>query len=169
MRLLITLGFSAFLMTGTVCAQAQQPSASPLPTASPAPAPRNASMTMPKGWIAAPGDSVAKFVYRSPTAPQDIRVAPVAAAKELTGEQGMKTVRAMMARFKTWQADVTQTMVCNGAEPAILSVAKDEKGQTVMEQVIVVGTAGGAIVTYEIRDGHPDPQAESALRSICIP
>lgn len=156
-------------MTGVVGAQEQQPAASPLPTASSSSVSHKAGMTMPKGWIPAPGDTVAKFVYRSPTAPQDIRVAPVAAAKELTGEQGMKTVREMMARFKTWQADVTQTMVCNATEPAILSIAKDAKGQTVMEQVIVVGTTGGAIVTYEIGDGHPDPQAESALRSICVP
>lgn len=148
--------FAVFLTTGVVCAQ-EQPSASPSPTASPAPATHHASMTMPKGWIPALGDTVAKFVYRSPSAPQDIRVAPIGVSKELTGDQGIQKVREMMARFKAWQSDVTQTVVCSGTQPAILSVAKDAKGQTVMEQIVVVGTTRGAIVTYKIGDGHPDP------------
>lgn len=95
-------------------------------------------------------------------------MAPIGVAKEFMGARGIQAVRAMMARFP-WRSDISEGTACNGAEPAIVTVAKDQNGQTVMEQVVVVGKTGGAIVTYEINDGHPDPHAERALHSICIP
>jgi hypothetical protein len=142
------------------------PSAAP---ASPAPPPLKASMTVPKGWLRVQGDTVATIVLRSPSAPQDIRIAPIGAAQELTGDAGVQKVRQMAARFLFPQIQVTQTVVCAGKQPAIQTVAKNASGQTVMEQLVVVGTTGGAIITYEIIDGKPDAEAENALRSVCIP
>lgn len=151
---------------------AATPSASPAPVPAATSTPRSAnraSMTMPKGWVPGITDSVAKFVYRSPSAPQDIRVAPIRPNSGFSGEAGMQKVRDMLARFPFAHTDVSGTTVCDGKQPAILAVAQNAQNQTVMEQIVVVGATGGAIVTYEISDGKPDPSAESALHSICIP
>lgn len=139
------------------------------PAPSPQPTPRPASMTLPKGWIRVPGDTVATMIFRSPSSPQDIRIAKTTATPGYTGDTGVQNVRKMLVRFPFPQTQVIQTMVCGGTQPAILTTAKDAKGATVMEQIIVMGTTSGAIITYEAPDGRPDTEAENAIRSVCIP
>jgi hypothetical protein len=126
-------------------------------------------MRLPKGWVPGLTDTVAKFVYRSPSAPQDIRVAPIGPTSDFSGESGLQKIRGMLSHIPFPHTDVSQTTVCNGTQPAILATAQNAQMQTVMEQIIVVGKTGGAIVTYEIGDGKPDADAESAIHSICIP
>jgi hypothetical protein len=126
-------------------------------------------MSIPKGWIAVQGDTVARFVLRSPSAPQDIRIAPIGPTTEFSGDAGMQKVRDMLSHIPFPHTSVVQINVCNGTQPAILSVAQNAEMQTVMEQIIVAGAHGGAVVTYEIRDGKPDPEAERAIRSVCTP
>ncbi len=126
-------------------------------------------MTLPNGWLRVPGDTVATMVFRSPSAPQDIRIAKISATRDLTGDAGVQNVRKMVARIPFAQTQVIQTMVCGGTQPAILTTAKDAKGAIVMEQIVVMGTASGAIITYEIPDGRPNVEAENAIRSVCIP
>jgi len=126
-------------------------------------------MTLPKGWLRVPGDTVATMIFRSPSAPQDIRIAKIAATREFTGDAGVQNVRKMVASIPFPRTQAIQTMVCGGTQPAILTTAADAKGATIMEQIIVMGTASGAIITYEISDGHPDVEAENAIRSVCIP
>lgn len=60
-------------------------------------------------------------------------------------------------------------MACDGMQPAILTVAKNAKAETVTEWIAVVGKTGGAIITYEIGAGKPDAEAEKSIRSVCIP
>jgi hypothetical protein len=126
-------------------------------------------MTLPKGWLRVPGDTVATMIFRSPSAPQDIRIAKTTATRDFTGDAGVQNVRKMVARFPFPQTQVVQTMVCGGTQPAILTTAKNAQGATVMEQIVVMGTVSGAIITYEISDGRPDVEAENAIRSVCIP
>jgi len=126
-----------------------------------------ATFNLPKGWVRAPGDSYA-MVWRAPSGPQDLRVAKIGRPPDF-GAGGMEKLKAMVTSMAPANSVVTQTQVCNGTQPAIRTVVKNADGKITMEQVVVMGNLGGAIVTYEIPDALPDPGAENALSTICWP
>ena len=119
-------------------------------------------MTVPKGWVRVQADNAAVMVYRSPSGAQAIRIEPVGLDASLTGDEGVGQVRKVLAKLPFAKT------VCAGTQPAIFATGQNAKHQTVMEQVLVMGDSGGFVITYQIADGHPDPKAESAIRSICV-
>jgi hypothetical protein len=160
--------FPLFVICGilllSVPAQAQE--ASPMPTATP-----NhpmAHLTLPRGWTRAAGDSVA-LEWRSPSGVQQFRVAKTGLSSAFDSDHIIDTVKAMLARMHFAQADVSKATVCDGTQTVARTEAKDRDGKVVMEQVIVQGSASGAIVTYLIPDGMPDPAIEKTLVSLCWP
>jgi hypothetical protein len=172
---------AALISFATPFARAQDVSPSPspaagaTPTASASPAATmpaahpKASFTFPKGWVRAPGDSVA-MEWRAPSGMQSIRIAPARISPDFEGAHAIETVKAMIAHFPFPQTDVTNTTICKGTEPAVLAIAKGSDGKIVMESIVAQGPASAAIVTYGIPDGSPpDPAAEAALHTLCLP
>ncbi|MBV9270664.1 MAG: hypothetical protein JO165_06190 [Candidatus Eremiobacteraeota bacterium] len=148
---------------------AQQPTISASPSPSPDPSPAAGTVTLPKGWERLQGDTPAIVVFLSDLAPQRIYIAAVPHESSFTVDAGVQKMREVFKRVPFPESDVRKINLCNGSEPAVLSTGKNAKGQTIMEQLLIMGRTGGAVITYEILDGRPDPQAEAAIRSVCIP
>jgi hypothetical protein len=140
------------------------------PTSAPLTNARMATFALPKGWVRVQNDG-AVMVWRatdSITSIDDIRLAKTAADPSFQGAGAVQKVKQIMQAFP-YSVTVEPIRVCDGKQPAIHAVGKDSQGRTVMEQVIVEGSRTGAILTYEVPDGVPDPAAENAINSICWP
>jgi hypothetical protein len=160
--------FLSFVICGillsSVPAQAQE--ASPMPTATPNHA--MAHFTLPRGWTRAAGDSVA-MEWRSPSGVQQFRVAKTGLSPAFDSDHIIDTVKAMLARMHFAQTDVSKATLCDGTQAAVRTEAKDRDGKLVMEQVVVQGSVSGAVITYLIPDGMPDPAIEKSILALCWP
>jgi hypothetical protein len=147
-------------------APARAQEASPVPTATPNRA--MAHFTLPLGWTRAAGDSVA-MEWRSPSGVQQFRVAKTGLSPAFDSDHIIDTVKAMLARMHFAQTDVSKATVCDGTQSVVRTEAKNPDGKLVMEQVIVQGSVSGAIITYLIPDGIPDPAIEKSILALCWP
>jgi hypothetical protein len=160
----------AALCVGTGFAQVS-PSPSSSPSASPSPTPspiKDVVLRFPKGWARCGGDSVAIQIC-APTQFPDVRIAKTPADPTYTTDKGVKMMKDMVSSmFPT--AEITVGSVCNGGEPAVITIVKDSKGVVSMKQVLVMGHVSGAIITFENPTGAAvDPAIDDMFNTLCWP
>ena len=160
----------AALMAGTGLAQVS-PSPSSSPTATPSPSaapPKEVVLQFPKGWARCGEDAYAISIC-APDHITDVRVAKVGVMANYTTDQGVKMMKDMGASmFPGMQ--ITTGAVCNGAEPAVIAIAKDSKGGISMKEVFVMGHVSGAIITFENPTGAAvDPGIDNMFNTLCWP